>query len=92
VSKSELVFGSDLATPEELVTKAHGSGPVGGPAFVKVGSGGVLVRRRDGKIIGPIGGELLRVALANGGTKLGKEARPETFQKHVNEHGQHDGR
>lgn len=91
MTASDLVFAKDTLSAEELVTKAHG-GPVGGPAFIKPGSGGVLVRTRAGKVIGPIGGELLRIALANGGTKLGKEEKPETFQKSVNEHGQHDGR
>ncbi len=86
MTKSALIFPSDAATPEETITKVLGE-PKGGPNFVKPGTGGAYVRLKNGRTVGPIGGEALRLALANGGVKVSTEEKPETFQLEVGEPG-----
>jgi len=48
-----------------------------GPRFVKAGTGGQIIRLKDGRVVGPIGGEALRLALKNGATVV--EEKPVEF-------------
>jgi hypothetical protein len=52
----------------------------GPPSYIKPGTGGKMVLTKEGRTIGPIGGELLRLALLRGGQIVGEKA-VETFQK-----------
>ena len=62
-------------TPQEEAKNNYGP-----PSFVKPGTGGKMVLTEEGRTIGPIGGELLRHALARGGQIVGA-TQVETFQK-----------
>lgn len=44
-----------------------------GPGRIVPGTGGAIVRYRDGRTVGPIGGELLRLALARGARIIREE-------------------
>jgi hypothetical protein len=57
------------------------------PSFIKPGSGGKTVRYPDGRTVGPIGGELLRLALAKGAYVISEEP-VETFKRPINGYGQ----
>jgi hypothetical protein len=50
------------------------------PSFIKPGTGGKTVCYRDGRVVGPIGGELLRVALASGARIISEEP-VQTFKR-----------
>jgi hypothetical protein len=62
-------------TPQEEAKNNFGP-----PSYIKPGTGGKMIRTKEGKVIGPCGGELLRLALARGGQIIG-ETPVGTFQK-----------
>jgi hypothetical protein len=77
-----LFLGSDEQPTEKEITQALSPSEAKAisPYFIKPGTGGKIVRTREGRTIGPIGGELLRLALARGGEILG-EKPIEVFQR-----------
>jgi hypothetical protein len=56
------------------------------PSYIKPGTGGKTVRYPDGRTVGPIGGELLRIALSKGAYVISEEP-VETFQKRTDNWG-----
>lgn len=73
MSDSDLVVIGRERSPEQQAAIER-------PTFVVAGTGGSKLKLKDGRIIGPFGGELLRMAkINNPGAVVVSEEKPKTF-------------